>query len=125
MGLTSLKVIDPEATSRMTAMTVGCNGFKLLKVFCFVFEGFTGTGAAFAPGAMPAIRRFHLQWEAKEVMSKYSYSDSADMGIELLSVLERLQVETDCFDATVGEVEALEGSIAKAIALHPNRHTLC
>ncbi|VAI55314.1 unnamed protein product [Triticum turgidum subsp. durum] len=129
MGLPSLthlqlKVIDPEAWARMTAMTVGSNGFKLLKVFCFVFKGFTGTGIAFAPGAMPALRRFHLQWKAKEVMCKYSYSDSADMGIELLSGLEHLQIETDCYDATVAEVEAVEGSIAKAIALHPNRHTL-
>lgn len=119
-----LKATQVQIWAATMELTVGSNGFKLLEGFCFTLRGYKGTGIAFAPGAMPAVRRFHLQWEAKEVMCKYSYSDSADMGIELLSGLEHLQIETDCHEATVGEVEAVEGSISKAIALHPNRHTL-
>jgi hypothetical protein len=47
-----------------------------------------------------------------------------DMGIEHLTGLAHLQVETDCLRATKAEVEALEGSLAEAIASHPNRHSL-
>ena len=51
-------------------------------------------------------------------------SDGADMGFEHLSSLANLHVETCCLFATLDEVETLEGSVEKAIALHPNRHTL-
>jgi hypothetical protein len=51
-------------------------------------------------------------------------TDSIDFGIEHLSSLAHLQVETDCDGATLDEVEAVEGSVEKAIALHPNRDTL-
>lgn len=106
--------------------TVGSNGFKLLKVFRYEILRNYGTGIAFAPGAMPALRNLHLHWKARKVMQ--SSNDGAygadDMGIEHLTGLAHLQVETDCLRATKAEVEALEGSLAEAIASHPNRHSL-
>jgi hypothetical protein len=45
------------------------------------------------------------------------FCDSIDLGIEHLSSLAHLQVETDCDGATLDEVEAVEGSVEKAIAL--------
>jgi hypothetical protein len=62
-----------------------------------------------------------LIW-ANDVMSRFC--DSIDLGIEHLSSLAHLQVENDCDGATMGEVGAVEGSVEKAIALHPNRDTL-
>ncbi|KAM0858969.1 hypothetical protein ACQ4PT_047500 [Festuca glaucescens] len=125
MGMPSLvhlqlKLSTPSRVGRKP--TVGSNGFKLLKVFHYKTQDIEGTGIAFAPGAMPLLRRLHIHWTAKDVMS--GHYDSIDLGIEHLSSLAHLQVETDCDAATLGEVEAVEGSVEKAVALHPNRHTL-
>jgi hypothetical protein len=101
-------------------VTVGSDGFKLLKVFCFTFRRYEGTGIAFAPGSMPALGRLHLSWEARDVMS----GCGADMGIQHLSGLAHLEVVTNCYRVTVANVEGVEGSLEKAIALHPNRQNL-
>jgi hypothetical protein len=108
---------------RMDLVTVGSNGFKFLNVFCFTLDDYIGVGIAFAPGAMPALRRLHICWKAIDVMGGF-YADngpSSDMGIEHLSSLAHLLIETDCVHATVAEVEAVE---RKATVLHPNCHTL-
>nr|QRN46112.1 coiled-coil nucleotide-binding leucine-rich repeat (CC-NB-LRR) immune receptor [Triticum aestivum]CAD1803021.1 NB-LRR protein [Triticum aestivum] len=107
----------------MSPMIVSSNGFKLLEVFHFRFRILPGkVGIEFAAGAMPALRRLHLFWHAFYIA--WMSSDSAGMGIQHLSSLAQLQVETWCASATLEEVEALEGPIEKAVTLHPNRQTL-
>ncbi|KAF7105196.1 hypothetical protein CFC21_106029 [Triticum aestivum] len=105
----------------MSPLTVSSNGFKLLEVFhCHISYG--EVGIEFAAGAMPALRRLHLSWNALFFMLRSS--DGAGMGIQHLSSLVHLQVEIDCSSATLEEVEALEGRVEKAVTLHPNRQTL-
>uniref|UniRef100_M8C373 Putative disease resistance RPP13-like protein 2 n=1 Tax=Aegilops tauschii TaxID=37682 RepID=M8C373_AEGTA len=102
-------------------LTVSSNGFKLLEVFHY--DIVTGeVRIEFAAGAMPALRRLHLFWHAQHVTLRSS--DGAGMGIQHLSSLVHLQVETDCTRATLEEVEALEGRVENAVTLYPNRETL-
>ncbi|KAI4977400.1 hypothetical protein ZWY2020_057312 [Hordeum vulgare] len=103
-------------------VTVSSDGFKLLEVFHYIIYLDEATGIEFAAGAMPALRRLHLYWSACLVLSRSG--DGAGMGIEHLSSLPHLEVETNCCHAIPEEVEAVEGSIGKAIVLHPNRQTL-
>ncbi|SPT21120.1 unnamed protein product [Triticum aestivum] len=103
-------------------LTVGGDGFKLLKVLHYEIVLSSGTGISFAQGALPALRRLHLSWTASRVMSRKC--DGADLGIEHLSGLVHLHVETNCRFATLGEVEAVEAAVQKAVALHPNLHAL-
>lgn len=102
-------------------MIVCSHGFKLLKVFRYE-TNLHEKVIAFAAGAMPALQRLHLCLYAKELMS--GYCGGADLGLEHLSALTHLQLETNCSFATLGEVKALEGSVEEGIASHPNRHTL-
>jgi hypothetical protein len=125
MGMPSLAHLDLSLyylSGTRKALVVGSNGFKLVKVFSYHIFQSIGTGIAFEPGAMPALRQLRVNWRARDVMSRYC--DGADMGIEHLSGLSHLQVETNCLQATVGEVEALEGSVKTAISLNPNRCNL-
>lgn len=109
-------------------LTVGSNGFKLLKVFDFQYpsvihsmfeEEQTSPGGlrlTFAPGAVPALRRLHLDLNPMWVASDFF----ADLGVEHLSVLAHLEVEIRCFTAAHGRAKALECSIEKAIKLNPD-----
>ena len=125
MGMPSLTHLELTLYHRIGVRkkhSIGSNGFKLLKVLHYEIALSPGTGISFAPGALPALRWLHLSWTARDVMSRHC--DGADLGIEHLSGLAQLHVETNCRCATVGEVEAVEASIEKAIALHPNRRNL-
>ena len=122
MDMPSLAYLQLMVLKSAGVMTISSNGFKLLEVFHYGNEVGEATGIEFAAGAMPAVRQLHLSWRADRVMLKYS--DGPDMGIEHLSSLALLQIETDCSDATWDEVVALEAFVEKATTLHPNRHTL-
>ncbi|KAF6992104.1 hypothetical protein CFC21_009134 [Triticum aestivum] len=119
-------------------LTVGSNGFKLLKVFHFLYNRpatpfvfkHTASGGlrisekktdglrlTFAPGAVPALRRFCLDLNPMIVASDFL----VHLGVEHLSGVAQLEVKIDCYRAVLGRVEALESSIEKAINLHPNR----
>ncbi|PUZ43612.1 hypothetical protein GQ55_8G022500 [Panicum hallii var. hallii] len=125
MGMPSLTHLELTLYHRIGVRkkhTIGSNGFKLLKVLHYEIALSPGTGISFAPGALPALRSLHLSWTARDVMSRHC--NGANLGIEHLAGLAQLHVETNCRCATVGEVQAVEASIEKAIALHPNRRTL-
>lgn len=125
MGMSALAHL--ELGVRMTIkenLTIGSNGFKLLKVFHFKYLiPLTDRGSStdelqltFAPGAVPALRQLHLQLNPMEVTSDFF----ADFGIEHFSGLAHFKVEIDCFRAALSRVEALESSIEKATNLHLN-----
>uniref|UniRef100_A0A453TBX6 Disease resistance protein RPM1 n=3 Tax=Aegilops tauschii subsp. strangulata TaxID=200361 RepID=A0A453TBX6_AEGTS len=125
MGMPSLAYLQLTVGFRgtMSPMTVSSNGFKLLEVFHFHCNiSYGEVGIEFAAGAMTALRRLHLSWRARLV--RLRSSDDVGMGIQHLSSLMQLQVETWCVGATLEEVEALEGPVEKAVTLHPNRQTL-
>ncbi|XP_048539668.1 disease resistance protein Pik-2-like [Triticum urartu] len=122
MGLPSLAYLQLVVSNSDGVMTVTSDGFKQLEVLHYSITVHEATGIKFAAGAMPALRRLHLSWTAWRVMLRYS--DGADMGIEHLSRLAHMQVETNCSRATLNEVQAVEGSVEKAITGHPNCHSL-
>jgi hypothetical protein len=129
-SLSHLQLTLYHQTGVWKMLTIDNNGFKLLKVFYFGSVLSPGTGIAFAPGALPALRRLHLScWIARDVMPRGC--DGSNLGIEHLSGLAHLLVETHCpcsyrhgYCSILDKVEAVEDSVEKAIALHPNRHTL-
>ncbi|XP_037469701.1 disease resistance protein RGA5-like [Triticum dicoccoides] len=125
MSMPSLAYLQLTVRFRgvMSPVTISSNGFKLLEVFHFHCNTSYGElGIEFTTGAMPALRRLHLFWLASIVTLRSS--DGACMGIQHLSSLVQLQVETNCTGATLEQVEALEGPVEKAVTLHPNRQTL-
>lgn len=121
-SLTHLQLTLYRRIGVRTKHTIGSYGFKLLKVLHYEIALSPGTGISFAPGALPALRRLHLSWTARDVMSRNC--EVANLGIEHLLGLSHLHVETHCCSATLREVEEVEASVAKAISFHPNGHTL-
>ncbi|XBJ20707.1 hypothetical protein VPH35_011492 [Triticum aestivum] len=105
-------------------LTMGSNGFKLLKVLqfkytsvlhpAFLLEPTNGLRLIFEPDAVPALRQLHLALSAMWVASDFF----AYLGAEHFSGLAHLEVEFDCYRAAPGRVEALESSVKKAINLH-------
>ncbi|KAF7105193.1 hypothetical protein CFC21_106026 [Triticum aestivum] len=119
MGMPSLANLRLDVLDQLAgALTISRNGFKLLVVFHYTINADGTTGIKFAAGAMPALRCLELTWKARYFPLRTS--DGADVGLELLSSLAEIQVETSCYDATLDEVEGVEGFVAKAIALYPN-----
>lgn len=106
-------------------LTISRKGFKLLKVFHFIYiivfchleDPTDRLRLTFAAGAVPALRRLHLNFSPMEVASDFL----ADLGVEHFSSLAHLQVDISCALAAPDWVEALESSIEKLIDLHPNR----
>jgi hypothetical protein len=128
MGMPSLAHLELQIKgTNNEKLTVGINGFKLLKVFhvdCMTYGYFSQFAPqpwlTFAPGAVPALRRLHLKLNPmKEVASDFL----AELGVEYLSGLAHLQVKINCYRAVLGRVEAVESSIGKQIDLHPNCET--
>jgi hypothetical protein len=133
MGMPSLAHLELEIGMTIKEkLTVGINGFELLKVFqvgCMLEHPFTSVyedlptftpqpWLKFAPGAVPALRWLHLTLNPMiEVASDFL----AELGIENLSDLAHLQVQIICDGVAPSRVEALESTTAKAIKLHPSR----
>ena len=117
MGMPYLTYLQLDVMrSAPDVMNVSSEGFNLLEVFDYEVR----FGAIqFAAGAMPALRRLHLSCSANCLRNA-----DIDMGIEHLSSLAHLELKTDCIGESRHSVEALEDSVRKAVALHPNLHTL-
>uniref|UniRef100_M8ATU3 Putative disease resistance protein RXW24L n=1 Tax=Aegilops tauschii TaxID=37682 RepID=M8ATU3_AEGTA len=110
-------------------LTVGSNGFKLLKFFDFQYldtmfpHSFEepmspgGLRLTFAPGAVPALRRIRFDLDPMWVALDFF----ANLGVEYFSVLAHLEIVISCFQAAPGRVKALECSIEKVIKLNPDR----
>ncbi|KAF6992106.1 hypothetical protein CFC21_009136 [Triticum aestivum] len=119
-------------------LTVGSNGFRLLKVFHFKYTPASpfvseqtasgglrisenkkrdGLRLTFAPGSVPAFR-----WLCLDLSPMFVAPDFfANLGVEHLPGLAQLEVKINCYRAALDKVEALESSVEKAINLHPNR----
>uniref|UniRef100_A0A8R7P5Y2 AAA+ ATPase domain-containing protein n=2 Tax=Triticum urartu TaxID=4572 RepID=A0A8R7P5Y2_TRIUA len=123
MGIPSLGHLQLWVTEVIEEkLTVGSNGFKLLKVLQFNYTGDSvfllkptnGLRLTFEPDAVPALRQLRLVLSPMWVGSDFF----AYLGAEHFSGLAHLEVEFDCYRAALGRVEALESSIKKAINLH-------
>ncbi|XP_044963223.1 disease resistance protein RGA5-like [Hordeum vulgare subsp. vulgare] len=129
MGMPSLAHLQLWVTRNIKEkLTIGSDVFKLLKFFHFKYLSYFRSfleeertsclvWLTFAPGAVPALRRFRLELNPMMVASDFF----AGLGVEHLSVLAHLEVAINCYSAAPGRVEALESSVGEAIKLHPNR----
>ena len=124
MGMPSMAHLQLCVTGVIEKLTVGSNGFKLLKVLqfkytsvlhpAFLLEPTNGLRLTFEPDAVAALRQLRLDLSAMWVVSDFF----AYLGAEHFSGLAHLEVEFDCYRAAPAKVEALESSIEKAINLH-------
>lgn len=126
MGMPSLAHLQLRISEAINEkLTIGSNGFKLLKELSFnTSDGLgiseykpDGLQLAFAPGAVPALRRLCLDLNSRWVASDFFL----DLGVEHLSGLAQLEVNIQCCRAARGRVQGIEYRDEKAIILDPNR----
>jgi hypothetical protein len=82
-----------------------------------------GMGLHFVAGAMPQLRRFQVDIDARGTLSKY---DDFDIGIQHLPCLVHVHATIDWMSTTLtpSEVDAVEDEIRNKVSLYPNNPVL-
>jgi hypothetical protein len=101
-------------------LIISSNEFRYLKEFYFTCWE-TGRGLIVEAGAMPELEKFRVPFNAHGV---FSSCGDLDFGIQNLTSLKHLQVEIVCYDAKLGEVEALEDAVKNAAGCLSDELTL-
>nr|CAB3465695.1 unnamed protein product [Digitaria exilis] len=113
-----LNLLSSEAPSER--LTISSKQFCCLKEFVFRSKGVGGLRIVCEKEAMPKLKNFTLEFNAKET----EFCLGFEFCFEHLASLDQLSVNINCNGATRSSVEAAEAAIMNTASIHPGRPAL-